>query len=192
MKNRFLFKLTTLLAVLALLIGCITTATFVTTAVLVTGSSPLDLADEDYSGGELEADLTDDEDFKDNRNKIKNIDNIGFYAKITNNTLDPVIFQLFLEEDISKNWDQMESPAQVVVDSTTALILTGLTIPGSGTVTMNWNESMNYITGLGYIKDIIETGSFAIYPIARRGPDFDVDFDITIDSLVVIVTFTGG
>jgi len=170
-------------AVIVIAAGCIMTGTFVITVKLVP-PGPVTVSNADYTEGRQQVDLTQESDFADNQDKIKDIDNIGFYASVKNNLNDPVTFQLFLEKDTAKDWDS----AQEAADSCTALILTSLTIPGKKTVTIDWNESLKYVTGLNDIKKILETGHFSLYPVAIPRDNFS----LTIDSLVIIVTLTGG
>jgi hypothetical protein len=166
--------------------GCITTATYVVTAKLIPDPDPVTVStyQDNHGAVKLVVDLREDSDFLENQDKIKDIESIGFYLKAKNNLADGVTFQIFLEEDTTKNW----ANGQMVADSSTELIFTGLTIPGNKTVTVDWNQSMQYITGLAAIKDILEGGRFSIYPVALPRNDFSV----TIDSLVVIVTISGG
>lgn len=175
-------------AAVILAAGCIMTGTYVATAKLVPDKNSSSVTVSTYpgqdSGVKLVVDLRDDADFRDNQDKIKDIESIGFYLKARNNLAGGVTLQLFLEEDTTKEWTN----AQMVVDSSTELVFTGLTIPGNKTVTVDWNQSMQYITNLQAIKDILETGRFSIYPVAIPRDDFS----ITIDSLVVIVTLSGG
>ncbi len=171
-------------AVIIIAAGCIMTGTFVVTVKLVPDPDPVTVSNSAYTEGRQQVDLTQESDFADNQDKIKDIDNIGFYASVTNNLNDPVTFQLFLEKDITKQW----TSAQMAADSSTALILTGLTIPGKKTVTIDWNESLKYVTGLDDIKKIVETGHFSLYPVAIPRDAFS----LTVDSLVIIVTLTGG
>lgn len=165
--------------------GCIMTATYVVTVRLVPNPDPITVSTIQHtSASKLVVDLRDDSDFRDNQDKIKDIESIGFYLKAKNNLADAVTFQLFLEEDTTKDWEN----AQMVADSSTELIFTGLTIPGNKTVTVDWNQSMGYVTNLPTIKNILEKGRFSIYPVAIPRDNFSV----TIDSLVIIVTISGG
>jgi|GEM_PF-3336930 len=177
-----------LVAAALVAVGCIMTGTYVATAKLVPDKNSQIVTVSTYpgqdSGVKLVVDLRDDPDFLENQDKIKDIESIGFYLKARNNLAGGVTFQLFLEEDTTKEWTN----AQMVVDSSTELVFTGLTIPGNRTVTVEWNESIQYITNLQVIKDILEGGRFSIYPVAIPRDDFR----ITIDSLVVIVTLSGG
>ena len=165
--------------------GCIMTATGVITVRLAPDDygNPVTVTEADYSEGEIEVNLSEDEDFAEFREKIKDIDNVGFYLEVTNNLGTDATFQLFLEPDTSKNWTD---PAYVV-DSGAYLVFTGLTIPGGESVTIDWNASMAYINNLAEVKPYLESGLFSLYPLAVPHDDFN----LTTDSLVIIVTLTG-
>ena len=167
------------------LTGCLLTGTVVITAKLVPDAAhnSVTISHLSYDGGKIDVDLNNDKTFLDYRDNINNIDNIGFYAKIRNHEFFDLTFQLLLEEDVTKNW----TSAQMAVDSATALVFTGLTLPNRATKEITWNESLEYISDLDEIKAILETGTFSLYPaVVQRD-----DFNITIDSLVLIVTLTG-
>lgn len=173
---------------LLILAGCIVTGTFVITAKIVPDENGKNfhLTNLVYDGGEVVVDLSDDKDFKENKDKIENIDNIGFYLSIKNNHLtDAVDFQLFLEKDTSANY----TTNQLVIDNATELIFTGLSVPANTKKVITWNESMKFIEGIENIKAILKSGTFSIYPVINPTP---TDYDVTVDSLVVIVTLTGG
>jgi len=166
--------------------GCIMTGTVVITASPVPNADgeTVTITDQNYSGAEIEVDLTNDATFKEYRDDIRNIESIGFYLSVTNHEFTDATFQLFLEPDTTKNFDSV----QAILDSPADLILTDLVIPGDGKpVTIDWNESMEYVTNLDYFKEILEGGVFSLYPASLDREDFN----ITIDSLVVIVTLTG-
>jgi hypothetical protein len=168
-----------------LMAGCIMTATYVVTVKLVPNPGSITVSTIQHtSATKLVVDLRDDSDFRDNQDKIKDIESIGFYLKAKNNLDQAVTFQLFLEADTTKDWLN----AQMVADSSTELVFTGLNIPANQTVSVDWNQSMGYVTGLPAVKDILEKGRFSIYPVAIPRDNFSV----TIDSLVIIVTISGG
>ena len=188
--NKIKLTAAAILGTAVLLTGCIVTGTVVLTVPIIPNAdyNVLDINHNDISGSEIEVDLSDDGDFKEVSDKINDIDNLGFYLSVKNNLDTAVIFQLLIEEDTSKNWDTRDSAVYMVVDSATVLIFHGLTIPAGQTKVVEWDESMKYITDLESAKRILETGSFSIYPAAIPRDNFSV----SIDSLVVIVTITGG
>jgi hypothetical protein len=142
------------------------------------------VANTDFSDAEMEVNLSEDATFNEHKDDIKNIDNIGFYLSVENNLDTAATFQLFLVADTGKNYDS----AQALIDALEDPILTGLTIPARKKIVIDWNQSMKYIGDLEPFKAILEKGVFSIYPVAIPRDRFN----LTIDSLVVVVTLTGG
>lgn len=184
-KIRSLYWLPPAAAIFALA-GCIVTGTLVITAKVApdVNGDPIIVSNLDFSAAELEVDLSNDATFAEHRDDIKNIENVGFYLSAKNEKAFPVTFQLFLVPDTSKNFDS----AQALVDSLALPILTDLQIPALSTVTIDWNESMQYVTNVHEFKDVLQKGVFSLYPAAIPRNDFKV----VIDSLVVIVTLTSS
>ncbi|MEZ5360022.1 MAG: hypothetical protein R3F48_14495 [Candidatus Zixiibacteriota bacterium] len=189
--NKRLYPIVVVALFLAAFGGCIMTATVIVTAKLSPNDvgQPIHITNDDYTGSRIIVDLTEDEDFDEYKDKIKNIDNIGFYLEASNPTFTPVTFQLFLEPDISKDWTDPEMP----VDSGSYLIFTGVQVPArtqstaTGKLIVTWEESIQYINELDVVKEYLEKGEFSIYPnVVPRD-----NFNITVDSLVLIVTLTG-
>lgn len=189
--NKRMYPVITVALFLAAFAGCIMTATVLVTAKLSPNDAgqPIRITDTEYSGGRIVVNLNGDEDFEEYKDNIKNIDNIGFYLEASNPSFNPVTFQLFLEPDTLKNW----TDAQMPIDSGSLLIFTGLTVPGRtqstalGKVVVTWEESIEYINELEAIKTYLKDGVFSVYPnVVPRD-----DFDITVDSLVLILTLTG-
>jgi len=176
------------LAVVALLTGCILTGTFVTTYTVAPDENgdPIYISYADLEDCEFEVVLTDDGDFEDHKDKIKDIDNVGFYLDVTNLGSDVDTFQIFVESDSGGNWH--ESGMNTIIDSASYLFLTDLIIPPDSRKVIDWNQSLSYITDLGNVKPIIESGLFSIYVVALPRESFN----IRVDSLVAIVTFTAG
>ena len=169
----------------AVFAGCVLTGTVVMTAKVAPDAAgePINITNLDYSEGELEVDLSNNATFKDYRDDIRNIENIGFYLEARNNRYAPVTFQIFLEPDTAANYANTED----MVQSRAQPVLTELIIPAQESVVIDWNESMQYISGLDEFKGALETGVFSLYPAAVPRDAFNV----TIDSLVMIVTLTG-
>jgi hypothetical protein len=185
--NRKYSAAASIILAIIILAGCITTGTIVITAKVAPkpDDSPIAISNQDYTEGKIIVDITNDASFKDYKGNIKNIDNIGFYARVRNEISADATFQLFLEGDTSITWT---SPDTVVLPASgTYLIFTGLMIPAGDTVEVTWNESMEYIDNLDEIKEVLETGIFSLYPVAIPRNNFRIE----IDSLVVIITLTG-
>jgi len=170
--------------------GCIFTSTVVISKKIIPNADgePIVITNLSYSGGKQVVDLTDNETFNDYKDNIKNIDNVGFYLEAENNLFSPTMFQLFLVPDTSKDY----SSPQMLVDSLADLVFTGVTIPARSKVAIDWNESMEYITNLDLFKSTLESGVFSLYLAALDRETGQRDnFNIRVDSLVVIITLTG-
>jgi len=169
----------------ALIAGCIFTATVVITASIVPDADgePVVISNSD-STEKLRVDLRADPTFDDYKDDIKNIESIGFYLSAENQFFTDATFQLFLEGDTTRNY----TSAQGLVDSLVQLVLTDLVIPARSQVVVDWNESIQYIDNLEEFKEVLAAGVFDIYPSAFPRDNFK----IKIDSLVVIVTLTGS
>jgi hypothetical protein len=176
--------------------GCVFTSTVVITQKVAPDSNgdPIIFINQGYpsdtriEGCEQLINLNDNSTFNDFKADIKNIDNVGFYISAENNLYSSTMFQLFLVPDTSKHYI---SP-QMLVDSLADLVLTDVTIPARSKVTIDWNESMQYITNLDLFKSTIEDGVFSLY-LAALDPETGArdNFNLKIDSLVFIVTLTG-
>lgn len=186
MRQRYLRIIAAGAVAAALISGCLFTGTVVVTAKLApdAASNPITISNLSYSAGKIDVDLNNDPTFNDYKDNINNIDNIGFYGKFRNNNFFDLTFQVFLESDPEKTW----TSAEMAADSATALVFTGLTLSARETTEVTWNESMEYITNLDDIKAILETGRFSIYPAVVQREEFN----IAIDSLVLIITLTGS
>lgn len=176
------------LVAIAIAAGCIMTGTVVITASVAPDEAgqSIRITQLDYEKGELEVDLTNDKIFQDYKDNIKNIDNIGFYVSAENQGFSDVTFQLFFVDDTSRNYASVD---EILQDSIVPeLIFTGLTLTARESTTVEWNESLEYISGLDLFKTYIADGVFSLYPAAIPRDNFDV----IIDSLVIIVTLTGS
>ncbi len=196
MKRSKLTYILPLALVAVAIAGCIFTSTVVITQKVAPDSAgePVTIIDQGYpadtriEGCEQLIDLTGNATFGDYKDNIKNIDNIGFYLSAENNLFSRTVFQLFLVPDTSKHY---LSP-KMLVDSSANLIMTGVEIPARSQVTVDWNESMQYITNLDLFRDVISGGVFSLY-LAAFDPNTGArdNFNIRVDSLVFIVTLTG-
>ncbi len=184
MNRKYVICILAALTVTAVITGCIVTGTAVITVKLVPDPNPVTITENNFDQSEMEVDLNDDEDFTEYKDKIKDIDNVGFYLSIANNLNSDVTFQLLIDPDTSSNWSTIDE----VIDARIEVIFTGLTIPANGSKVIDWDESVKYTSCVEKIKNILESGIFSIYPAAIPRNDFSV----TIDSLVVIVTLTGS
>ena len=117
-------------------------------------------------------DLTEEDDWKDNQDKLDEIYNLLFYGWIENNTGTEATGQLYLYEDGS-----LSTVAEVQANAT--LVLDELVVPASSTVEVPVTEMK-----LEPVKDRIKEGKFYMYAIAANVP-----FDIRVFDATVVVIF---
>lgn len=205
MKNSKLLYIFFPALVAVVIAGCVFTSTVVITSKVAPDEygDPITIVDLNYpdttriDGCEQLVNLNDNATFNDFKADIKNIDNIGFYLSVKNNLFSatPTMFQVFLVPDTSKHY---LSP-KMLVDSLADLVLTGVLIPGRTAtspeppqVTIDWNESLQYVTNLDLFRSVISGGVFSLYLAALDPATGSRDnFNLTVDSLVFIVTLTG-
>lgn len=117
-------------------------------------------------------DLTEEEDWKDNQDKLDEIYNLLFYGKIHNRESTEATGQLYVYKDGS-----LSTIAEVQANAT--LVLDGLVVPPLDTLEVPITEMK-----LEPIRDLIMEGKFHLYGIAANVP-----FDIKIFDATVVVIF---
>ena len=117
-------------------------------------------------------DLTEEEDWRDNQDKLDEIYNLLFYGWFENHLSTEATGQLYVYKDGS-----LTTIAEVQANAT--LVLDGLVLPPSSMVEVTLTE-----VKLEPIKDLIMEGKFQLYAIAANVP-----FHITVSDATVVVIF---
>ena len=117
-------------------------------------------------------DLTEEEDWKDNKDKLDEIYNLLFYGSIQNHQSTEATGQLHVYEDGS-----LTTISEVQANAT--LVLDGLVLPPSSVTYVPLTEMK-----LEPIRDLIMEGRFHLYAIATNVP-----FEITVFDATVVVVF---
>lgn len=117
-------------------------------------------------------DLTEEEDWKDNQDKLDEIYNLLFYGWVQNYESTEASGQLYVYKDGSLT-------SATEVKNTATLVLDGLAFPADSTVRVPLTE-----VKLGDIRDLIMEGKFYLYAIATNVP-----FDIRVFDMSVVVIF---
>jgi len=117
-------------------------------------------------------DLTEEEDWKDNKDKLDEIYNLLFYGTIENFMGTPATGQLYLYEDGS-----LTTVSEVQTNAT--LVLDGLVLPASSVTYVPLTEMK-----LEPVRDLIMEGKFHLYAIAANVP-----FSIEVRDATVVVIF---
>ena len=122
-------------------------------------------------------DLTEEEDWRDNQDKLDEIYNLLFYGWITNYESTPATGELYVYKDTTLH--TMAELEAAVASGEATLVLEGLVLPPDATVEVPVTEMK-----LEPIRDLIMEGKFALYGIAK-----DVPFHIRVFDATVVVIF---
>ncbi len=117
-------------------------------------------------------DLTEEDDWKDNQDKLDEIYNLLFHGKIYNSEDDTATGQLYVYKDTT-----LHTIAEV--ESLATLVLDGLVVLPHDTLEVPIMEMK-----LEPIRDLIMEGKFGLYAIAA-----DVPFNIRVFDATVVVIF---
>ncbi len=179
MTKRFvLFTLKSALAVLALMV--IMGANCVTSGNVVIIEEIEDFVAQTSSTLTTEnVNLTENEDWQDQKEDINSIDDIGFACRITNNAAATAAGQLW----ISKAKQQTTIEA---IKTNGVLVLDGITVEPGQTREIKWGESHDFIKNFDATKEVIFAENFWVYFIASEVP-----FNITVEDIVLIMSING-
>ncbi len=118
-------------------------------------------------------DLTEEQDWKDNQDKLDEIYSMLFYGYITNYESTPATGQLYVYKDGS-----LSTVAEV--QSKAILVLDGLALPSDSTLEV----PLIHMVRIDHIRDLVMEGKFHLYAIATNVP-----FDIRVFDATVVVIF---
>ena len=123
--------------------------------------------------------LDDEPDYRDNKDKIKSIDELSVVAIITNNRAAPARARLYLSNDETLTTvDEVETEATLVFESPE--------VPASAKLKIHWADGFKYVQNRKAIeKEILGDGIFQLYAIAD-GDDADLNVDVKAEFVIVI------
>jgi len=126
-------------------------------------------------------DLTTNDTWKNHKDNIKNVDNIGFQLWVTNNG-SAVTWEFYADTTSVSHADTSS------IRANGKQILAGLSL-APGKTYIDWPTSLIYLNSkeLPTFKQWVEAGKFDIYALTDKLP-----YKVTIDSAHVIITVTAG
>jgi hypothetical protein len=161
-------------AVLALVIGgCLVTGQqTLTQGVDVTAVTKTEVT-------RIPIDLNEEADYKDNKDKIKSVDELSVVAILTNNRAAPAKARLYLSNDETLTTvDQVETVATLVFESPE--------VPASDKLKIHWADGFKYVQNRKTIeKEILGDGIFQLYAIAL-GDGADLNVDVKAEIVITI------
>ena len=124
-------------------------------------------------------DLDENSTFQDYKDKIRIIDRIGFRARITENMGTAENMSMYFSAT-----SNMVSATQVRAQATP--LFENYPIPASGTVVIDYDQSLKILQNFELLQELAKTGEFSIYTLA------DDTFNLTFVALEFVITFTVG
>ncbi len=124
--------------------------------------------------------LTTNEDYEDNKDRIKSIDQVTVTGTLTNLESDTTQAEIWLA-------DTGEYTDPDTVREYAVRVFTSPSIPGNSAIFISWSDGLSHIENLGALKDAAEEGQFWLYGLAEEDTPFTVSFEITL-----VITMTAG
>lgn len=171
-----LLALAGLIAVSALISGCLVSGTFI---IVEDFEFTAQTGFYHYS-----VDLTDEPDWEDHKDDIDAIDAVGFEFTITSYSDATTTFNAWVT-GAGTNYGSVE---EIAANATK--IINDLTVPANDSLTITYVQSLGHITNLEALKALVKTGQFEYYGTSTNNPD-NV-FDVTDGKVVVTLSASGS
>ncbi len=183
MKSRIQFKHLLGIGLMMLVLvtaGCLLT-TITETLVLYT-DAPISITTPPGYGSRT-IDFKDNEDWEDNKDRIKSVESVEFALKVSNGTTSDVTGQVYVS-------DKGNLTSKAAIESDAILVLDGIVVPPEGRE-IKREESVDFLKNIEQFLDLLEnnvkeTDSLHVYGISPT-PNFSL---VIAESMAVIVTFT--
>lgn len=169
--------LAAVLASVAILAGCLLSATFV----LQVFFKDTDFDENGVRYHKL-VDITNEQEWEDHKDNIHTIDLIGFQLWITNNVASSNSFNLFVDDG-----DAATETTRAGVEANATKVINALALPASQHVYLTYSKSLKLLDNEEKLKELVKAGKFHFYAISKNPT-----IDFTLDSVRVIVTITAG
>lgn len=178
MKKTFIIALKIGLGILALLMmlgnNCITSGN----VVIVIDDLPDLVGQTNTAFHPRSVDLTGNSDWKDHRDQLNSVDDIGFACKITNYEATVATGQIWISD---KSYT-----TPVAVRASAVKILDGIAIAANGTRSIEWKESADFLSNFNEAKTIVYKEKFYLYFMVAETP-----FHIDVKDIILFLSVNG-
>lgn len=123
--------------------------------------------------------LEDDQDWKDNKDKLNSIEDIVFTFKLANTGASTMTGQVYVSNDST-----FTTAAEV--ESSATLVMDGISVPAGDTLFVDMAHYYDLLKNFDTLRDLVKSGVFTAYgivPNPLEGKLYDA---------VVVVTFSAG
>ena len=178
MKKTFIIALKIGLGVLALFLtlgnNCITSGNIV----VVIDDLPDLVGQTNTTFDSSPVDLENNSDWKDHRDQLNSVDDIGFACKITNHESSVATGQIWISEKSYTTPDAVKASAVKILD--------GIAIPADSSRSIEWKESGDFLSNFNEAKTIVYTEKFYLYFMVKETP-----FHIDVKDIIVFLSVNG-
>jgi hypothetical protein len=129
-------------------------------------------------------DLNTEEEYADNKDKLKDLSDLAVLGKFTNNSSTPVNVEVWITTTPSSH----TSATTLAADPTAVKVWGPFQVAGNATKTIDWNTSAQLFTVAGKAALLSEAkgdGNFSIYAVGP--PATTYDFSVANGALVLVI-----
>ena len=109
-----------------------------------------------------EVDLTTNEDYNDNKDRIKSVDQVSVVGWFINEEQVANSAEIFIS---NLEYDEPDT-----VRKYATRVFTSPVIPGNDSVFISWSDALAHIERLDYLKERVDKGYFWLYGLADNSP----------------------
>jgi hypothetical protein len=178
MKKTFIIALKIGLSILALLMmlgnNCITSGNIV----VVIDDLPDLVGQTNTNFNSRSVDLTENGDWKEHRDQLNSVDDIGFACEITNHESSVATGQIWISDKSYSTPDAVRANAVKILD--------GITVPAGGKRNIEWKESADFLSNFNEAKTIVYAEKFYMYFMVAETP-----FHIDVKDIIIFLSVNG-
>lgn len=123
-------------------------------------------------------DLTNNGDWKEHRDQLNSVDDIGFACTIKNYEASVATGQIYISDKSYSTPDAVKANAIKILD--------GIAVPAGGTRSIEWKESADFLSNFVEAKKIVYTEKFYLYFMVAETP-----FHIDVTDIVLFLSCNG-
>jgi hypothetical protein len=123
-------------------------------------------------------DLTENSDWKDHKDQLNSVDDIGFACTIKNYESSVATGQIWISDK------SYSSPADVRTNA--VKILDGIAVPAGGSRSIEWKESADFLSNFSEAKTIVYGEKFYLYFMVAETP-----FHIDVTDIILFLSING-
>jgi len=128
-----------------------------------------------------DVDVTDEEDWEDNKDNIEQVNWVSFELSLTNLSGSEITFDGYID-DIDN-----DTCLTIACATATTRILRNITIPASSTRNITMGESFSYMENMDVLKALAKTGRFRFYGVSAGG-GFQIDEGRIVVAIVATIS----